>query len=106
MSDENTEFFPADATPIVLATDSSDKGWGYVIYDGDGNILLEQPFLWGDKEAEYHIYVKEALAGCRGVVACLEFFDRPLSIAVGIDNSAAAAAVRGLHSANVIVCAL
>ena len=101
---ENTEFFPVDATPIVLATDSSDKGWGYVIYDGDGNILLEQPFLWGDKEAEYHIYVKEALAGCRGVVACLEFFNRPLSIAVGIDNSAAAAAVRGLHSANVIVC--
>ena len=67
---------PHPSQHIVVATDSSDHGFGYVLYDSEGNVIEEiartwddeypgwksqpptQDFRWSDR----HIYLKELKA--------------------------------------------
>ena len=65
-------------------------------------VIDEKNFQWLTLTST-HIYVKEALAAIRAIQMILDSQTAPCIIYIGIDNSAAAAAVWHLHSMNEIV---
>jgi hypothetical protein len=97
-----------DALRIFLCSDSSQKRWGTARFrECDGRAVPREEWGedWNDVFAAYHIYVKEAMAA---VLAIERFFDRNqnltgANIIIGVDNSAAAAALRRGFSSNKIV---
>jgi hypothetical protein len=100
---------PRDASTIYAASDSSDREWGFVIYkphiiaeESHPTICVEENHQWFHL-SEKHIYVKECLAAIETCEYILQVQQKPCIIYLGIDNSAAAAAVRHLHSTNIIV---
>jgi len=105
--------FPQPTFNIVLATDSSDDGFGYVIYDHDGNIIQEIGEKWDEhyrnskggyeKWSVRHIYLKELKCALDTILMLSEKFPNTV-FDLGIDNSAAAAAIRNMYSACVEAC--
>ena len=95
---------------MVLATDSSDRGYGYVLYDGLGNIVEEKGFVWdtdcGEKTFKWskrHIYLKE-LKCALDIVGALSARYPETVFDLGIDNTAAAAAIRHMYSGCLEAC--
>ncbi len=100
---------PRDASVIYAASDSSDNEWGFVVYnphicpeESHPTICVEENHRWFHL-SDKHIYVKECLAAIEACLSILSGQTMPCIIYLGIDNSAAAAAVRHLHSTNLIV---
>lgn len=80
---------------ITVCSDSSDNGWGYVIlHEGSYESF---PYEWTAAEARMHIFLKELLAAIRCIQATIR---GPSIIRIGIDNTAAAHAIRNMYSSN------
>ena len=91
------------ASTIFVCSDSSDDRWGYNILTHDGHSLTwsDIGFVWNVDLQPQHIYVKECIAAIWTIQRLIE--ERPVRFVIGIDNSAAAAALRRLYSPNGIV---
>ena len=82
---------------MTACSDSSLKGWGYVIFTAEKPI--ERGFAWSNMEE--HIFLKELIAACRTIEHCININNgKPTEVRIGIDNSAAAHAIRNLHSSS------
>jgi len=88
---------------LYLATDSCTHGWGYVIFDQEGNIVEELGGEWNNKWIGRHIFMKELRTAIKTLCSLAVRFPNTLFIA-GQDNSAAAAALRNRFSGCVEAC--
>ena len=104
---------PRPTSHIVLATDSSDQGYGYVMYDERGRIIEEEGFLWKDMRTpkdsghvdwvKRHIYLKELKCAIDTITKMAKRFPGS-QFECGQDNSAAAAAIRNMFSGCLEAC--
>ena len=104
---------PRPTTHVVLATDSSDQGYGYVMYDHTGRIIEEEGYLWKDMKTpkgsghvdwvKRHIYLKELKCAIDTITKMAMRFPGS-QFECGQDNSAAAAAIRNMFSGCVEAC--
>jgi hypothetical protein len=86
---------------MTACSDSSGTAWGFIVYTENG--VVERGFQWRNAEflAE-HIFLKELIAACRTITHCINMNQgKPTEVRIGIDNSAAAHAIRHMHSSNV-----
>ena len=98
---------PRPTTHIILATDSCDHGYGYVLYDHNGRIIEEEGYLWKDlitktdtgsvDWGKRHIYLKELKCAIDTITKMAERFPGS-QFECGQDNSAAAAAIKNMFS--------
>jgi hypothetical protein len=79
--------FPTDAPVLDLAEMDFEK-------------LIERGKDWDPGLATMHIFVKETIAACWSIQAALSRYHGPLTIHIGIDNSAALASIKHLYSSN------
>jgi hypothetical protein len=92
---------------VVCCSDSSDHKWGYAVYDKTGAVSEWESFAWLTSEEREHIFVKETVAAALTIQKIVQKDRRPgLHVIMGIDNTAAAAAVRRQYSSNEIVMPL
>jgi len=89
--------------PAYLFTDASKKGYGYVLSDENGCVLMQGGHTWTGASMGWHIFIQEvaaALWSWKIVKDTLQ--QRPIILLV--DNSAAAFAIRhGFSSNNIAV---
>lgn len=83
---------------IVIATDASDWGWGYVMYV-DGVITEVHSAKWSKEMALLHIFVLETYAACEGIRRARNV-DPDARIVIITDNTASAGALRRGYSSN------
>ena len=107
---------PHPSHHIVVATDSSD-GYGYVMYDSEGNVIEEiartwdvefpgwksQPPTQSFKWSERHIYLKELKAAIDFLSELSGRFPNTV-FDIGIDNTAAMAAIKNIYSGSYEAC--
>ena len=91
-------------------SDSSDDRWGLCVFNveeySDLNtwtIAEEVPFTWTDSASKYHIFVKEALSAVWTIKRILRKQGQYHHVVLGVDNTAAAAAIRNGYSSNAMV---
>ena len=108
---------PHPSHHIVVATDSSDHGYGYVMYDSEGNVIEEiartwdvefpgwksQPPTQSFKWSERHIYLKELKAAIDFLSELSGRFPNTV-FDIGIDNTAAMAAIKNIYSGSYEAC--
>jgi len=85
-------------------SDSSDRQWGYLIFTDDGKKAFEKGHRWSTGLREQHIFLKELCAAVFAIRHVLSANPMGMDIHIGIDNSAAANAVRNMYSGNVMAC--
>ncbi len=88
---------------IILASDSSEKRWGWVLLTAEGMIADEHIGLWNSKYRNYDIYVKEACAACFTLRAALKRAPPRTRLIIAVDNTAAKHALRRGYSPNLVV---
>ena len=102
---------PHPSRHIVVATDSSDHGYGYVMYDSEGNVIEEIARVWDEEYAGWksqpptqdfkwsdrHIYLKELKAAIDVLSELSDRFPNTV-LDIGIDNTAAMAAIKNMYS--------
>ena len=64
----------------------------------------EHGHQWSETIGARHIFIKELFAAVFAIRHCLATFPKSLEIHIGIDNTAAAAALRNMYSGNVMAC--
>jgi len=89
---------------VRLVSDSSDHKWGYLVFDDDGGKAYEKGLPWSTNLAGTHIFIKELCAAIFAIRYAIATRPRSLEIHIGIDNTAAAAALRNMYSGNVMAC--
>ena len=89
---------------VRLCSDSCDDMWGYLVFTDDGKKDLERGHVWSKGIRKTHIFIKELLAAVFAIRFCLKTLPRSLEINIGIDNTAAAAAIRNMYSGNIMAC--
>ena len=89
---------------VRLCSDSCDDSWGYLVFSDDGKKDLEKGHVWSKGIRKTHIFIKELLAAVFAIRYCLKTLPRSLEINIGIDNTAAAAAIRNMYSGNIMAC--
>jgi hypothetical protein len=90
---------PDKRTKMTACSDSSDTGYGYIIFHEPENI--ERGFEWNAKDRSRHIFTKELNAAITTIRRCIDINNNgPTEVIIGIDNSAAAHALRNMHSSN------
>lgn len=87
----------------TMATDSSSLGWGYVIYDSEGKVVEEQGDMWGENQRSWHIFLKEAIVAIDVLMRRSDESPNTRFV-IGIDNAAAASALRNRYSGNAFIC--
>jgi hypothetical protein len=89
---------------VIGVTDSSDTHYGSVNFEADGSVKETPVSLeWSEAMQELHIFCKETIAACWYIQKTAR--RNPYStIVVGIDNTAAAFAIRRMYSSNKTVC--
>jgi len=91
---------------VRLVSDSSDHQWGYLVFTEDGDKAYEKGLPWSTSLAQRHIFIKELCAAIFAIRYALASRPKSLEIHIGIDNTAAAAALRNMYSGNVMACQL
>ena len=89
---------------VRVVSDSSDDAWGYLIFNELGRMDSEHGHQWSETIGARHIFIKELFAAVFAIRHCLATFPKSLEIHIGIDNTAAAAALRNMYSGNVMAC--
>ena len=83
---------------MILFTDASDYGWGFVACDGSGNIFDTGAYAFDAPRIGWHIFIKEVAAACWS----LQRFPEYGRIALFVDNTAAQYALQRGYSSNTI----
>ena len=78
---------------VRVVSDSSDDMWGYLIFTELGLKDSEHGHKWTKNLGERHIFIKELFAAVFAIRHCLATLPQSLEIHIGIDNTAAAAAL-------------
>jgi len=89
---------------VRLVSDSSDNGYGYLVFTDDGQVELEKGHLWSKSLSKAHIFIKELMAAVFAIRYVLHTSPPNVEINVGVDNTAAASALRNMYSGNVMAC--
>ena len=89
---------------VRVVSDSSDDGYGYLIFTDDGKVKLERGHIWSKSLNKNHIYIKELFAAVFAIRLVLKTHPRSIEINVGVDNTAAASSLRNMYSGNVMAC--
>ena len=89
---------------VRLVSDSSDRQWGYLIFNQDGEKAFERGHRWSISLQGQHIFLKELCAAVFAIRHILTVNPPGVDIHIGIDNSAAANAIRNMYSGNVMAC--
>jgi hypothetical protein len=102
---ELAEQISASAPVVLCASDASDSGLGGIQFGATGFLQREFADEWTHAARGWHIYVKEVLAAIRTIkwVLAEREIGTGIVIYIGIDNSAAAAALRCYYSRNRVV---
>ena len=74
------------------------------MFDDQGLLILEQAHAFNDSFRTNHIFLKELFAATWAIKALLKRDPGAHEIHIAVDNSAAAAALRHMYSANIIAC--
>lgn len=89
---------------VRLVSDSSDAGYGYLVFSDDGKVELEKGHLWSKSLSHCHIYIKELMAAVFAIRYILATSPPNIEINIGVDNTAAASSLRNMYSGNVMAC--
>lgn len=89
---------------VRLCSDSSDEGYGYLLFTDDGQVKLEKGHMWSKSLHKTHIFIKELMAAVFAIRLTLKTYPPNLEINIGVDNTAAASALRNMYSGNVMAC--
>jgi len=89
---------------VRVVSDSSDDGFGYLIFTDDGKVALEKGHLWSKSLNKNHIYIKELLAAVFAIRHVLSTSPKSVEINIGVDNTAAASSLRNMYSGNIMAC--
>jgi len=100
------EFTPFECARKVvrLVSDSSDSKWGYLIFTDEGSKAFEKGHDWSLGLRPQHIFIKELCAAVFAIKHVISVNPDGVDIHIGIDNSAAANAIRNMYSGNVLAC--
>jgi len=83
---------------VRLVSDSSDDGYGYLIFTDEGEVKLEKGHMWSKSLHQNHIYIKELFAAVFAIRLVLKTHPRNIEINIGGDNTAAASSLRNMYS--------
>jgi len=89
-----------------LVSDSSDNRWGYLIFTEDGRRSFEKGHKWSTGLQKQHIFMKELCAAIFAIRHVITTRPPGADIHIGVDNSAAANALRNMYSGNLMACRL
>lgn len=85
---------PADSVPVLLASDASDAGLGWVRLGNYTGPLLWQSRRWDANESLLHINMKETIAAIEAVTAVAASMTPGTLLVLGVDNTTAEAWLR------------
>jgi len=83
---------------MVVASDASSKGYGYVFLSEAGEVLQTFSAPWPQGMEGLHIFQLEAFAACEAIRACTMSFTAVTSLTLVTDNTAVAGAMRRGYS--------
>jgi len=89
---------------IRLVSDSSDHKWGYLIFTESGERAFEKGHTWSTGLRPQHIFIKELCAAVFAIKHVISTSPEGVDVHIGIDNTAAANAIRNMYSGNVMAC--
>lgn len=101
-----SDFMATDRTTIRLVSDSSGNQWGYLVFTDEGFKAFERGHRWSRSLQKQHIFLKELCAAVFAIRHVLLTNRRSLDIHIGVDNSAAANALRNMYSGNLMACTI
>ena len=94
-----TTYRPESVTEFWATSDSCDESWGWFIHlPKDTSMKRECGFTWSDALAASHIFIKETLAAVWTVRCILTKSTGSVEIHLGVDNTAAVAALTHRYS--------
>jgi hypothetical protein len=104
---ENKWIYPQEIAArrnIWCCSDSSSRGWGFIIYgelSGFSTDMQEESgAIWKPDMSERHIFLKELVAAKNTVFRVLEKYGPNCHIRLGVDNSATYHSLLRMYSAN------
>ena len=95
-----------DRVRVFLASDACDHSWGYLVFNEDGAKDFEKGHKFNNGLRARHIFIKELCAAIFAIRYILATKPKGVDIHIGVDNTAAASALRNLYSGNVMACEL